>query len=209
MKYNELVEFTVLGLNEERFESLKKLLLDKYIFFSIVESSEVTEEILSEKICDYFEKVKLKTSDSLDKQVKNFCKTLDAIVSSKISKVTKANPTPSRARRYYDHIKEIPRKKELTVLELLDYCRVMFCLYNAIIDHKGTEIANFDYTLSTIKTTKILDSFIKEQNNVVKKFKGFLEYGEVYTSERGILVLLIIILNKILDREIIGDYYHG
>lgn len=210
MKYKELVEYTVLGLSEERFNSLKTLVTDRgYIRFSVINDSHITKDILSEKICDYLEKVELKTQDSLDKQVKNFCKTLDAVVSPKIAKVTKANPNPSRARRYYEHIKDIPRQKELTIQELMTYSRVMLCLYHAIIDNKGEEITNFDYTLSTITVTKILDALTKEQNNFVKQFKVLFEVKEEFTSERGILVLVVMILNKLLDSAVIGDYYHG
>lgn len=209
MKYNDLIDYTVLRLEDEHFESLKVSLVDRgYINFSVLDDSEITKAILSEKICDYFEKVELKTLDPLDKQVKNFCRTLDTIVSGKILKVTKAHPNPSRARRYYEHVKELPRKKDLTIGELMDYSRVMFCLYNAIIENKGAEITNFDYTLSTINTTNILGSLIKEQNNFVKQFKGMFESKEEYTSERGILVLAIIILNKLLANRIFGDYYH-
>lgn len=209
MEYNELIDYTVMKLEDEHFENLKASLVDRgYINFLVLDDSEITKAILSEKICDYFEKVELKTLDPLDKQVKNFCRTLDTIVSGKVLKVTKANPNPSRARRYYEHVKELPRKKDLTIGELMDYSRVMFCLYNAIIENQGVEITNFDYRLSTINTTNILGSLIKEQNNFVKQFKGMFESKEEYTSERGILVLAIIILNKLLANRIFGDYYH-
>jgi hypothetical protein len=214
MKYTELVNYTINGLNEESFENLKKSLLNKYIFFSIIDDDDVTDEILAEKICDYFEILFSKTNDNWDKFLKNYFKVIDSKVGTRISPITKTNPDPCRARQYYERAKsELKDNKDLTSSQLVDYYRIMFCLYNSILYNNGQTIENFDYSLNKMNVKEILLDFgniiYNRQNKYFKKVKDFFDEGGLYTREKGMLVLSIIISNKFMDNRILGEYFNG
>ncbi|HFI0345437.1 TPA: hypothetical protein ACGOWL_000844 [Streptococcus suis] len=209
MEHTELVDYLVLGLSEDSFEVLKKSLVDKFIFFSIIDYTDITEEILSEKICDYFEKVELITFDSFDGLLRNFYKIIDSAVSNKVSRVTKAHPTPSRARKYYENVKQLSKNKDITARQIVEYSRIMFCLYSSIIDNQESEITNFTYSLSNFKSEKIVESLINKNKKILKKVNRLPESRENHSREIGVLILIIIILHKILDSKISGEYYHG
>lgn len=214
MKYTELVNYTINGLNEDSFVNLKKLLLNKYIFFSIIDDDDVTDEILAEKICDYFEILFSKTNDNWDKFLKNYFKEIDSKVGTRISPITKTNPVPCRARKYYERAKsKLKDNKDLTSSQLVDYYRIMFCLYNSILNNNGQTIENFDYSLNKMNLKEILLDFgnitYNRQNKYFKKVKEFFDEGGLYTREKGMLVLSIIISNKFMDNRILGEYFNG
>lgn len=214
MKYTELVNYTINGLNEDSFESLKKLLLKKYIYFSIIDDNDVTDGILAEKICDYFEILFSKTNDNWDKFLKNYFKWIDSKVGTRISPTTKFNPVPCRARKYYEHAKsKLKDNNNLTSSQIVDYYRIMFCLYNSIIYNNGQTIENFDYSLNKMNLKEILLDFeniaYNRQNKYVKKAKEFFDEGKLYTRENGMLVLSIIISHKFIDNRILGEYFNG
>ncbi|RRD31658.1 hypothetical protein EII38_05465 [Streptococcus minor] len=208
MESTDLVNYAVLNLNKDSFESLKKSLINKYIFFSVIDYNDVTEEILAEKICDYFEKVKLVSFYSFDGLLSYFNKNMNILVGGKISKISKKNPTPSRARRYYDRVGEIIKQKDVTVGQLLEYSRIMFCLYNSIIENNEDEITNFDYSLSTLNIEKIVNSIINGNKKIGKKINKISDILEVHSREIGVLVLVVVIMHKILDSRVLGEYYH-
>ena len=67
MDYSTFVKSTVCSLGDDIYKMLQKTLVGEYLSFSIISNSEITQEILAEKICDYFEKLELKTGKSFEK----------------------------------------------------------------------------------------------------------------------------------------------
>ena len=89
----------------------------------------------------------------------------------------------------------------------------MFCLYNSILYNNGQTIENFDYSLNKMNVKEILLDFgniiYNRQNKYFKKVKDFFDEGGLYTREKGMLVLSIIISNKFMDNRILGEYFNG
>lgn len=86
MNYKEFVKSIVNTMQPDVFEQIKTVLIPEYLSFSIIPEEGVTLAILSEKLCDYFEKLELKTGKSFDKYVESYLKDLDSIVERRIEK---------------------------------------------------------------------------------------------------------------------------
>jgi len=67
LEYIDFVVETLGSFDDDTFEMLKKALVGEYLSFSVIKEDKVSKEVLSEKICDYFEKVTIKTGKSFDK----------------------------------------------------------------------------------------------------------------------------------------------
>ena len=87
MDYSEFVKSTVYSFRSDVFDQIKTVLIPEYLSFSIISEDGITPAILSEKICDYFEKLELKTGKSFDKYVESYLKDLDSIVERRIAKL--------------------------------------------------------------------------------------------------------------------------
>lgn len=74
MEYIDFVVETVGSFDDNTFEILKKALLGEYLSFSIIKEDKVSKEELSEKVCDYFEKMTIKTGKSFDKLIERIQK---------------------------------------------------------------------------------------------------------------------------------------
>ena len=93
MEYIDFVVETLGGFDDYTFEMLKKALVGEYLSFSVINEDKVSKEVLSEKVCDYFEKVTIKTGKSFDKLIEAYTKGIDYVVGNKIAKVPKAKKT--------------------------------------------------------------------------------------------------------------------
>ena len=159
MDYCEFVRETICNYSADIFEMAKKALVDEYLSFSIIPDEEITIGILSEKVCDYFEKLELKSGKNFEKQLDAYLKAVDSIVSRRVAvtprqKKKNADPvTTPRARKYYEKAESIKEKRTWKVRSLLDYSRIMFCLYSAIIENGYKEIQNLDFFSYCIKPT--------------------------------------------------------
>ena len=69
MEYIDFAVETVGSFDDNTFEMLKKALVGEYLSFSIIKEDKVSKEELTEKVCDYFEKVTIKTVKSFDKLI--------------------------------------------------------------------------------------------------------------------------------------------
>lgn len=230
MECIEFVKATVLTLSEETFELLKDTLVNDYLDFYIVDKQSIDKDLLSEKLCDYFEKVELKTGKKFDKQLKAYVENLNDIVEHRLTKSTKAdkkNNIPAytpRARNFY----EVANSKAKggifnSVEDLQDYTRIMMCLYAAVINKDFEAVDNLDFSLNCINATSIIESMRNEKednlfNKVVhSKNKGpqqskqlnedkpkfdIKDHNEIDSST---FVIAIIMLHFILDNRVIGD----
>lgn len=69
MNYLNLIRGTVLKMNQATFAQWKDALAGQYIVFSVIAPEEIDQEIMAEKLCDYFEKAELKNGKSFEKFV--------------------------------------------------------------------------------------------------------------------------------------------
>lgn len=213
MNYIEFVKATVNTFQPDAFEQIKTVLIPEYLSFSIIPEDSITPEILSEKLCDYFEKLELKTGKSFDKYVESYLKDLDSIVEKRIEKTPqskKNDPTPvvvPRARKYYEKAVSLKKTRALSTSHLVDYTRIMLCLYTAIIKNDFKEIGNFDFSSDCLNPLDIISAMKNEQDAVAIKIgkKQKFDIKELYCSDTCTFILTIVLAYKILNDRVQED----
>lgn len=216
MLHKYFVETTICDLSEPVFEELKQLLLGKYISFSIIDHEDVTIDILAEKVCDYFDMLEIKTGKTFDKHIESYLSDLDSIVSPHIAKTPQAKKgdrTPvivPRARKYYEKAITTKGVKRPSLTQLVDYSRIMMCLYTAAIKNNGKPIYNFDYAAKCLAPASIVDALKREEVSIVfppSKKKRF-NTKEPYSDDVCTLILSILILCSIINEKVEGETDH-
>lgn len=212
MNYIEFVKSTILELESESYEKLLKSLIGEYIHFSILKEDDLLKEILSEKLCDYFEKLELKTNKDFKAHLETYIENLNSLVENRIERPAKTKkdepPKPkSRALKYYEKVISIKNNRNVTTVQLLDYTRIIMCLYIAIIDEDRKVINDFNYSLSCIDLDRIITSMKKETTSIIKKPK--FKIKDLYCTDTFTFIVLIILIYAILDNKVMGEYYHG
>ena len=206
MDYREFLKTTVNSLQPDMYEQIKSTLIPEYLSFFIIPEDRITREILSEKLCDYFEKLELKTGKSFDKHVESYLKDLDSIVERRIEKTPqpkKNDSTPvvvPRARKYYEKAVSLKKTRALSTSTLVDYTRIMLCLYIAIVKNGFKEIGNFDFSSDCLKPMDIIDAMKNEQVKIGKKPK--FDIKDLYCSDTCTFILTIVIVYKILNDRV-------
>ena len=213
MEYREFVKKTVVPLRANIFEQIKKVLIPEYLSFSVISEESVTSEILSEKICDYFEKLELKTGKSFDKHIESFFKDIESIVEKRIEKTPKPKKNDSapliipRARKYYDKAASYKKARSLSTRTLIDYARIMFCLYTAIIKNDFKKVGNFDFSSECLNLNEIIAAMKNEQEPVainIGKTQKF-DIKDLYCSDTCTFILTIILVFAIINETTQGD----
>ena len=216
MDYSEFVKTTVYSFKADVFEQIRTVLIPEYLSFSIIPDDGITPAILSEKICDYFEKLELKTGKSFDKYVDSYLKDLDSIVERRIEKTPqqkKNDPTPvvvPRARKYYEKVVSLKKARTLATGVLVDYTRIMLCLYTAIIKNGFKEIGNFDFSSDCINPLDIIAAMKNEQEPVAIKIgkKQKFDIKDLYCSDTCTFMLTIVLAYKILNDRVQEESEH-
>lgn len=211
MEYRDFIKSTIMTIQSgDRFEQLKKDLVEDYIPFSFISEEDVTSDILAEKLCDYFEKLELKTGKEFDKTVEVYMKNLDSIVEGHIVKTPKNKKNdPStivpRSRRYYE--KAVSLKNDITPRRLIDYSRIMLCLYSEIIKNGYKEIDNLDFSADCLDPKNIIEAMKNEQKTVVANVgkKSRFDIKERYCTDTCTFIIAIILLYKILDDTVLEE----
>lgn len=209
MSYVDFVERTVVQLEDKLFCELRDFLVDEYLPFTLIKCEDVTKEILSEKLCDYFEKINLKTGKSFEKVVEKYTSDLDSIVGGRIAKEPKAKknepmPPMPRSRKYYEKACTINKSNKIWKHGLLDYSRLMMCLYTEILNDDNKVIDDFDFSTECLNLSRIIDAMRKETGLIGKKAK--FDTKEPYTSDRSTFIMVIIMFYYIKGNEVIGEY---
>jgi len=206
------IQSTIIKLDDIYFEELKEKLLGEYLSFSFFEDADVTREILAEKICDYFDKLELKTGRTFEKYVYEYASNWDKLVSGKVAKEpqVKKNETPlpvPRARKYFKYASEIIKSsRQLTVKQLLDYSRIMMCLYMAIVTGKSKEITDFEYSTDVLSIEKLVSSMKSERATVPIKIgkKLMFDTEELFSSDTCTFILTMIMYYHIKNNAVLG-----
>ncbi len=217
MDYCELVKSTVLPMDEEIFRSFRSMLVGEYITFSVLSGEEITRAALAEKLCDYFEKLEMKTSKAFDRHLDEYLDDLEKIVEPYVNvapALALPNPLqpkkdapeepPSRAKKYFDKAEKLKNIRSLTVTQLQDYSRIMLCLYAAILRSEHKHITNFDFAASSLQPEEIIDAMKSEQTEILKFRKKLFDIKELYCSDTCTLILTVLMLWKIRDDQVRG-----
>lgn len=203
MERKEFIENTVLKFEDDIFSELKEFIINQsYINFSFYSLNSISRELFAEKLLDYFEKVEINTSKTFDKLIEKYISNIDSIVSGRIAKEQKANKKNPvhyipRARKYYN--KAASLKKNVTMQSLIDYSRIMMCLYTEIINTEEKEISEINFASECLKIKDIIDAMKKEQNPLIKSSKFNLKdsYGDDFYT----LIMITIIYFHVKNKE--------
>lgn len=203
MERKEFIENTILKFEDDIFSELKEFIINQgYISFSFYSLNSISRELFAEKLLDYFEKVEINTSKNFDKLLEKYISNIDSIVSGKIAKEQKANKKNPvhyipRARKYYN--KAASLKKNVTMQSLVDYSRIMMCLYTEIINTEEKEISDINYASECLNLKDIIDAMKKEQNPLIKSSKFNLKdsYGDDFYT----LIMITIIYFHVKNKE--------
>lgn len=212
MTYLDFVKATIVDLSQPVFEELKQILLGDYISFSIIDHGNVTIETFAEEVSDYFEKLELKTGRSFDRRIEAFMKDLDTIVGPSIAKTyqtktgDKTTVVEPRSRKYYEKALSIKGMKNPSITDIIDYTRIMMCLYTEIIKDSANPIINFDYSAFCLIPKKLIDAILNKDGStpIPRALKKF-DIKDPYGNDRCTLILLTIILFSIVDGRVEGD----
>ena len=204
MKRKELIESTIPTFNQAFFDRIKHTLIDNYITVNFIEEDEVNCNILQEILYDYFEKVELQQSiKSFDSVIDKYASDINSVIDERIEKSRKDGNGKElvRARRYYNKALEIKKGGLPTFEEMVDYTRIMLCLYMAIINNKYKPISDFDYSSECLKGKIIMDSLRNEESSSLIGKKKRFDIKGIYSFDRCSFVVLIIMYCYIKNTE--------
>ncbi len=213
MTFIDFVKATICNLSQSMFEELKQLLLGEYLLFAIIEHNDVTKDILSEKVCDYFKTLEIKTGKVFEKHIESYLKNMDCIVEPHISKAPQAkkgDTTPvvvPRSRKYYEKVINTKEIKDPSITQLVDYTRIMMCLYTAVIKNEGKTIDNFDYAADCLIVKSIVDAMKNEEvpGVIPRSKKKRFDTKEPYSEDVCTLIMSILILCLIINGKVEGE----
>lgn len=208
MEYIDFVVETIGSLEIDKFEMLKKALIGEYLSFSIIREDKVSKEELSEKVCDYFEKMILKSGKDFDKLIESYTKGIDYVVSNKIAKPTQSKKNKSvqedipRARKYYEKALTIKNSRNLSTRNIIDYSRLIFCLYMEIIKNNYSVIDNFDFSANVLKPNDVIKGMKKKKEDFLIVKKKYFNIKELYSIDTCTFVIAVILLYTIINERI-------
>ena len=185
---------------------MKESLLGEYIRFNFISDDDISQTIFAEILCDYFEKLQYKTSKVFDKQLQAYTDGLNAIVENRITKAPKPKKDSKepvgvpRARKYYDKARAILKSRDLTVRNIIDYSRIMLCLYTAIVNNDFKPIDNFDFSADCLKQELIINAMKDEQKKGLT-LKNRFDTSELYSLDTCIFIMTIIMLHTIANER--------
>ena len=214
MHCKDLLKETICYLNQPMLEHAKNMLHGELLSYSILNPEDVTADILAEKLCDYFAALEIKVSKPFDKVINTYMNDIDSVVGHHIAKPVNV-PTQSgkpdvivpRSRKYYEKAMAIKKTKISSVTELIDYTRIMMCLYTAALKKEDGVIQNFDYSLDCIIPENLFNALEKEEVTVFRAAKkARFDTKELYSTDSSTLILAVIILCSIINRKVEGDY---
>ena len=210
MESTEFIKESIATLGRTWYGELKAKILGEYLKFSFLNEEEISLSIFSEKINDYFEKLSLKTGSNFELIIKQYLSSWDALVGKYIARehVTKKNEAPiplPRSRRYYNFAMEIRRSRNITMRQLIDYSRIMMCLYTSVIDNNNSIISDFDYAVNFISLEKMLACMKEERSSALMFRKKQFDIEDLYGLDTGTFIITMIMYCFIKDNQVEGE----
>lgn len=195
MKNETLIQSVIFDMSDSNYQLLQNS-LEKELNFYFIQSCTKTE--FAEKLYDYFDKVELNTRNSLFKLMKGYMQNLDSVVKPYVVMNSKV---PSRAQKYYQKASTFLKYKELEFQDMIDYTRIMMCLYAAILKNKGEPIINFDFSIDCLDIDHLLTSFKKESKPLIGKSikRDMFNFKDIYGVDQFSFIVLTMFLYKIKD----------
>ena len=196
MKPREFVESTWLDYSDV-IRDCVLMDLNAYIKFQFMDH--IIKEVMAEKLYDHFMMVELKNNCDLNKLVKSYYKSINEIVGPQIE----TSKQKTRAQKYYEKAVTISKSKEVNFQDLMDYTRIMMCLYMAVTKNQSKLISNFDLSKECLDMDTIL-TFIRRETVPalgINKRKPRFDFHNSYSMDSCILLILTLVLYKLKDGE--------
>lgn len=198
------IKDTVLTLSPGNFEKLRDTLFEDCLRFWFIPKDDITPEVLAEKLYDYFYNTLAVTGAPFDKQVFQYIKSVSDLVDMHIEQAKEledgTQEEAPRARRFYEKAQEIKESRSASTNDILEFSRLMFCLYEATLRDRLNKIQDFDYSVDVIDPAKILDAMKKEtvEGMLGMKRKVFNLEGTC-TQDISTMIIAAISLYKIAE----------
>lgn len=208
MYRKDFVKKTVSSLKPARFERIRDILdSENYISFDFVEHKAIDKSILEEKISDYFEKVELLAGGKrFEYIIEQYANDLDSVVRDHIDSGSHSSkgsaPVVPRARKYYYRASALKKEGLKTFESLLDFSRIMLCLYMAIIKQNHKSISNFEYPSENLNGKEILKALREEKDSSIFGEKKKFNTHSPYSMDRCTFIIVIIMYQYIKSNEV-------
>ncbi|WP_295756836.1 hypothetical protein [uncultured Holdemanella sp.] len=196
MKPKEFVESTWLNYSDVTSNCVL-MDLNAYIKFQFL--NHITKEVAAEKLYDHFRMVELTNKCDFNKLIKSYFKCLNEILESQIE----TSKQKTRAQKYYEKAVSISKSKEVNFQDLVDYTRIMMCLYMAVTKNHSKLISDFDLSKECLDMDTIL-TFIRRETVPaigINKRKPRFDFHNSYSMDSCILLILTLVLYKLKDGE--------
>ena len=196
MKPREFVESTWLDYSDVTSDCVL-MDLNAYIKFQFMDH--ITKEVMAEKLYDHFMMVELKNNCDFNKLVKSYYKSINEIVGPQIE----TSKQKTRAQKYYEKAVTISKSKEVNFQDLMDYTRIMMCLYMAVTKNQSKLISDFDLSKECLDMDTIL-TFIHRETVLalgINKRKPRFDFHNPYSMDSCFLLILTLLLYKLKDGE--------
>ncbi len=201
------IKDTVLTLSPENFGKLRDSLLTDCLKVWFIPKEDVTPEVLAEKLYDHFYKTFAVTGVPFEKQVFQYIKSISDLVDMHIEQARQTEDGTGedapRARRFYEKAQEIKESRSASTNDILEFSRLMFCLYEATLRDRLNKIQDFDYSVDVIEPARILDAMKKEtiDGMLGMKRKVFSLEGTC-TQDISTMIIASIALYKIAEDRV-------
>lgn len=196
MKPKEFVESTWLDYSDV-IRDCVLMDLNAYIKFQFIDH--ITKEVMAEKLFDHFMMVELKNNCDFNKLVKSYYKSINEIIGPQIE----TSKQKTRAQKYYEKAVSISKSKEVNFQDLMDYTRIMMCLYMAVTKNQSKLISDFDLSKECLDMDTIL-TFIRRETVPtlgINKRKPRFDFHNPYSMDSCFLLILTLFLYKLKDGE--------
>lgn len=196
MKPREFVESTWLDYSDVTSDCVL-MDLNAYIKFQFIDH--ITKELMAEKLYDHFRMVELKNNCDFNKLVMSYYKSINEILGSQIA----TSKQKTRAQKYYEKAVSISKSKKVNFQDLIDYTRIMMCLYMTVTKNQSKLITDFDLSKECLDMDTIL-TFIRRETVPtlgINKHKPRFDFHNPYSMDSCILLILTLVLYKLKDGE--------
>ena len=209
MNIKEFVSSTIMELEKDALNQLVEKLTPDYMSFSYIDKGNISKEIFSEKVYDFFEKTEIKTGDKFEKTFERYVSELNEVVKCFIPNVKDGDPP--RSLKYYKRAQRIKIIKNMNQMQADEYTRIMLSLYMGAIKREKRTIYDYSFSISDWDLEAILNKLKGEKVDVAmpiiplpmgKKDKYKLDS---FSTDAAIFVIIIIMFYHIQSLRVEGE----
>ena len=197
MTAKELLDLSLGELDDSAIVFLKDKLVGDYLDFSYVDPESFDRAVFMEKLCDYLEKVELKTGDSINVILQKYMSGMKNLAGKRVAREVRVKkgephkPVP-RAREYYEKARDIRYSKDPSFEQRIEFVKIILCLYMSEINEKNYMIFDFDDSVESINIDRILLSMKSEVVEGRVGRKKMFDLTSKYGIDMCTLILTII-----------------